>query len=456
MVYSLQFHVITTPIFTRLMNKEELGSFSNFSSWASILLIITSFDLAQSVIRSKLEHEDDMDCYIWSILSFSTIWTLVVYGLFCLFPSFFSSILQIEVKYVHLMFLYLITAPAYSMLITKHRAFYKYKTFVLLTGIMTISGTLLSLAMVILMEDKLAGRLYGYYTPHIVIGAGIFIFLVFKGKKIKTEYWKYACIICLPLIPHELSLYVLSASDKVIISRLCGMEYTAIYSVAYSAYHIVTILFDSMNKAFAPWLLESLHHKKYAEIKKTAKIYIFIFVVIVIGVLMIGPEIILILGGSKYAGAENCLPPLISSCVFQLIYRMYVNIEFYEKKTIGVGIGTMIAAAVNIILNFILIPLSVEQGYVIASYTTLIGYMLLFVIHYFMVRRMQMDHVYDIGFNLAILIGVLVIAGVMNLLYPIRIVRYSIVLIYSCITLFFMYKYKDIIVGIFRKKKKTV
>lgn len=447
---------ITTPIFTRLMSKADLGAFSNFASWASILLVVTSFQLSQSVIRSKLEHEDDMDCYIWSILSFSTIWTLVVYLVFCLFPGFFADLLQIEWKYVHLLFLYLLTAPAYSMLVTKHRAFYKYKTFVVLTGIMVVSGTICSLLLVILMQDKCAGRLYGYYVPHIIIGAFIFLYLIVKGKRIKIEYWKYACVICLPLVPHVLSMYLLSTSDKAIITRLCGAEYTAVYAVAYSAYHIVTILFDSMNKAFAPWLLESLHHEKYAEIRKTSKIYIGVFMALVIGVFLLIPEIILLLGGRQYENAIPCLPPLLASCVFQLIYTMYVNVEFYEKKTVGVAAGTMVAAAVNIALNFIFIPMAPERGYIIAAYTTLIGYMLLFVIHYFLVKRMKMQHVFNIYFNLAVLAGTLAVASMVSWLYAINpLLRYGFTLLYGALVLFVGLRNKERILGIFRRNKKT-
>lgn len=444
---------ITTPIFARLMSKAELGSFSNFSSWAAILGIITSFDLAQSIIRSKLDHEKDMNSYVWSILSFSTLWTLIVYGIVLISPGFFSGLLKIDVKYVHIMFLYLLTAPAYQMLITKHRAFYKYKMFVLLTGIMTISGTLLSLVMVILMGNKLSGRIYGFYIPHIIIGFFIFVFIAFIGKKIKIEYWKYAVVICIPLVPHVLSLNLLSSSDTLIITRICGAEYTAIYSIAYSAYHIVTILFDSMNKAWAPWLLESLHREKYSEIKKISKIYIGVFEVLIIGVLILIPEIILLLGGRQYSDAIYCLPPLVTSCVFQFIYTMYVNIEFYKKKTIGVSIATMIATVVNIILNFIFIPMSPENSYIIAAYTTLTGYIILFALHYFIVKRMKMDHVYDIKFILTILAVTLALSGIMNLLYKLTPARYVVFVLYVATVLYFGYKHKDRIIGIFLKRK---
>ena len=249
----------------------------------------------------------------------------------------------------------------------------------------------------------------------------------------------------------EICMCYLSAA---FVKRLSGAEYTAIYSIAYSAYHIATILFDSMNKAFAPWLLESLHHKNYKDIKKTSKIYISVFVMLVISVLILAPEIIWVLGGKQYAGAVNCIPPLIASCVIQLVYRMYVNIEFYEKKTVGVAIATMIAAAINIILNFILIPMDLEHSYVIASYTTLIGYLFLLIFHYITVRMMKMHHVYDTGFIIRVLIGVFIVSASMNALYGVNaIVRYIIVLIYGVVILYFGYRHKQRIAGIFRKKK---
>ena len=445
---------ITTPIFTRLLSKGELGSFSNLLSWVSILSVVTAFDLAHSIIRSKLEHEDDIDSYVWSILSFSSIWTLLVYGIVCLFPDFFSNLMEIDVKYIHIMFLYLFLSPAYSMLITKHRAFYKYKLFVLLTGIMTVSSTLLSLLMVILMQDKLMGRALGYFIPHLLISGVIFLHLMIKGKKVKVKYWKYACVICLPLVPHVLSLYLLSSADKILLTRLCGVEYTAIYSVAYSAYHIATILFDSMNKAWAPWLLESLHLKKYAEIKKTSKIYILVFVLLILGVLLLVPEVILILGGRQYMDAVHCLPPLLTCCVFQFIYTMYVNIEFYQKKTIGVSLATITATTINIALDLIILPHFPTQGYIITAYTTLVGYIVLFFLHYGIVRKMGMDHVYDTRYIVSVLFAVMAIALLANVLYRINVIRWIIILAYCIVLMCIAYKYKDVIFGLLRKKSK--
>jgi O-antigen/teichoic acid export membrane protein len=167
--------------------------------------------------------------------------------------------------------------------------------------------------------------------------------------------------------------------------------------------------------------------------------------VLAIGILLVVPEVIWILGGKEYAGAIYCLPPLITSCVFQFIYTMYVNIEFYEKKTIGVALATMVATGINLALNFILIPISPENGYIIAAYTTLAGYIVLFIMHYFMVKRLGMDHVYNTKNIVIILLATLLISLVANVLYKVVLIRYTIVLIYGLGVLFIIFKKKDVL-----------
>ena len=445
---------ITTPIFTRLLTKAEIGDFSNFTSWINILVVVTAFDIQASIIRSKLEHKDDMDSYVWSILSLTSVATLVLYGIVCCFPDFFTELFQMEMRYIHVMFVYLFFSPAYHMLITKQRAFYKYKMFVVLTGITLVTATLMSLLMVLLVENKLDGRLYGYYIPFIIISALIYAYLAYKGKKIKLSYWRYACLICLPLVPHVLSLHLLHSSDKILIKRYLGAEPAAIYSIAYSCYHIATILFDSINKAWAPWLLESLHHKDYEGTKKVSKMVIAVFVAVIIGVLMLVPEFIMILGGKGYEAAIYCLPPLITSCVFQMIYTMYVNVEFYMKRTFGVAGATMVATLINIILDWNLVPRFPEYGHIIAAYTTMAGFIVLFVLHYLMVKRMSMAHVFDIKYNVAVLVGVLIISIAMNFLYAMPMLRYACVLAYGSIFMVVVYKNKNVLLSLLSKRKK--
>ncbi len=64
----------------------------------------------------------------------------------------------------------------------------------------------------------------------------------------------------------------------------------------------------------------------------------------------------------------SIIPPIALANYMIFMYTMYVYIEHYYKKTVYITKNTLIAAGLNVILNFILIP---KYGYVAAAYTTL-------------------------------------------------------------------------------------
>ena len=47
------------------------------------------------------------------------------------------------------------------------------------------------------------------------------------------------------------------------------------------------------------------------------------------------------------------MPPVAAGCLLQFVYCMYVNIEQYEKKTVGMAMASVVAAGLNFVLNFI-------------------------------------------------------------------------------------------------------
>ena len=79
--------------------------------------------------------------------------------------------------------------------------------------------------------------------------------------------------------------------------------------------------------------------------------------------IMIAPEILYILGGEEYMQAVYVIPPVMIGYIAQMLYTLYVNIEYYNRKQKQIMAGTLIAAAINIILNLIFIPIF---GYIAA------------------------------------------------------------------------------------------
>ena len=125
----------------------------------------------------------------------------------------------------------------------------------------------------------------------------------------------------------------------------------------------------------------------------------------------------------KYIHFRNDNPILY---IFQFIYSLYVNIEFYHKKQKNIAIGTIIAAIINIVLNFVFIPIF---GYVVAAYTTLIGYFCLLIIHFLFVRKMKCTNWYDTKFFMKVSIFAICSVVLFNILYKYSAIRYIVIII---------------------------
>ena len=439
---------ISTPIFTRLLTNNEYGEYSNFVAWAGIIVIITTMDMHSTVNRARYDF-DNLDGYLSSVAISGTIVTSVLWGIVQIFPDFFCQLFSMEMPYINVLFITAMVSPALTLLQAKNRINYKYKSYVALSFGLALLSTLVSLLLVVLMQDKLAGRIIGHYGTVFVIDLCVYIYILYKGRQFKWAEFKYALLICLPMIPHLLSKYILNQSDRIMIKQFCGASDTAFYSLAYNCAMIPIMLGTATNIAWSPWSSEMIHEEKFSKVRKTTYYYILMFYAVVVGIFLLGPEIIYILGGEKYASAVNVLPPVVMGAAFQFLYNLYVALEQFAKKTVGMAFGTVLAALINIGLNWILIP---KYGYIAAAYTTLAGYACLLIIHYFLAKRTGYIEAYDEKFifiSLILLFGIMFLSLWMYTMTPV--IRYCIVAVFIIGAGFIAYKKRDLIKSFIRR-----
>lgn len=440
---------ITTPIFTRLLTQEEFGAFNNYTSWISILAIVVPLNLESTLISARYEYEDKLDEYISSVMSLGILSTLVWWLVSNCFMEQATNLFGMDSIYVNSMFAYLIMLPAINMFQTRERFFYRYKVSVALSMLLSVGASVISVILVVFMENSLAGRVLGMVLPYVCIGLVIIIYVYYKGKCFKTTYWKQALKIALPFIPHMLSLTVLNLMDRVMITKMCGERDTALYSLAYNVAAIITMLLSSLNGAIAPWIGEKLSQKDYRSIRSASKGYILLFVYFAIGIMLLAPEVLLILGGEAYIDAKWIMVPVALGCICQFCYTLFVNVEQFEKKTLGMAFASMSAAVINLVLNAWLIP---QYGYIAAAYTTLIGYLWLLIVHMYLVYRLNLNEVYSYRFIFMILFVVAIISGIIYLLYTITVVRYLVILAYGLVTLGVIALKRNEIIGLLKHK----
>ena len=226
--------LITTPLFTRLLSKSDYGAYNNYISWQSVMVIFVTLNLEASLLSAKFDYRDKFKQYIFSITSLSIVSALTWMVICNLFIEPVSRFVSMKSVYVNMMLIYCGFYAVINIFQVSERYIYKYKSSILIALFIAITTAFVSLFLVLKMDNKLFGRTLGGILPTVCIGLFLLLFIAFCGKRIDTKMWGYALRICIPYIPHLLSLTMLNSIDRVMITRICGEESNALYSVAYS------------------------------------------------------------------------------------------------------------------------------------------------------------------------------------------------------------------------------
>ena len=380
---------ITMPLFTRILTNEEYGDFGVFVSWNATLLIICGLEVYSTINRARFDFKEkgELDGYISSSLILSSLFTSVLFVFYLLFPQLVGKLFLLDRKYMLIMFGYLMTYPAFAMFHAKQRIEYKYKTSSVIAFSTLVLAYVVAVILTLTMKsDRLFGRTFGQYVVYIIVGIGFYVYFLRRSCKITLRAWKYALRIGLPLVFAYLGSQIMLSSDNIIVKHMCSSQEVSYLVVTHSCSQIVLLLVRSVNTAWAPWFFDMLKADQTAKIKKVFQIYLWLVVVCVFGVVLLGPEIIMILGGAKYREAVSILPVYILCGVFTVLTAQFTNLETYHKKPEYAAVFTAIAAGLNVGLNIIGVKF---WGYRAVSYATLICELILIALHYCFTIKMN-------------------------------------------------------------------
>jgi O-antigen/teichoic acid export membrane protein len=420
--------LLTTPIFTRLLSKEQFGMFNVYTSWYNIVAIFTTLHLSASVYtKGLIKFEDKRDEFTSSMIGLSSTATLIFTGIYLIFRSQFDNWFGLPTVCILAMFAESLFYPAYTFWSAKEKVDYKYKKVVLFTLVMSIASPVLGVICVKATEYKVEARILSFVFVQVIMGAIMYIALMWKGKKFfSRQYWKYALTFNLPLIPHYLSLIILQQSDKIMIEKLTGAGDAALYSIAYTIGQMLLLVTNAINYSYIPFAYRALKDGNEKSLGKRSVQLLYFVAASLIIVICIGPELLKLISTPEYHEAIWVIPLVAAASFFQYFYNLFTVVEYHFEKTVFVMIVSVASAILNIVLNYIFIK---QYGYIAAAYTTLFCYLLTGISHYMFARHIYCKNTgkkWFINDYKAFLPAVVVIVMmfVMLFLYNYSIVRY--------------------------------
>lgn len=441
---------ISTPIFTRVLPPDEYGVLATFLTYQDLILTLATWQIALSAYQKGLyKFKNDLKFFSGVVQIFSNLLTIVFFLFVFVFFQYFLSYTGMDFLTAVFLFLYMLLEPSFSCWLIHSRSNYQYKNAVIMTFLQSVLTVIIPLYVVMYIDCSAVAR----FRSGLLISCIIFSYFYIKQLCIKqllsnikkvVMYGKYIINYQFPIVIHALSYTVLAQADRLMIGGMVGNEEVAYYTISYNIGAIALIFQTSISQALIPWRFEKLQNKDYESIFKYTRIIVAAMGGLILCFILIAPDVVKLMFTENYYEAVWSIPPVAVGMFFIFLYSMFVWVENYYEKTSYVALVSVVCGLINIVLNYISIPIF---GYISCGYTTAISYICLSVGHYYFMKKAcsssgVYEDIYDIRSFCMVSIAVVFLSLFITSLYSYIWVRYMfIVFLFTVIYI----KKKDIV-----------
>lgn len=370
-----------TRLYTVCMTEAQYGTADLIFQAENVLYPIVTLSMADAVIRFGMEKKyDSRGVYTVAIAS-------TVLGLAAL--ALLSPLLNLTDMYSGYSFL-LYMYCYFSCFRQIASNFVRAKGYVKLFAADGIFTTLVMVICNVLFLVVFDMGVNGYIMSFIVSDCVSFICLTliaglhrqldvkYFNKKLFKEMLRYSA----PLIPAYVMWWVTSASDRWFVSSICGGEVNGVYSVAYK---IPSLLMMFTTLFYQAWQMSAIENSNDSGLAKFyTKIYgaySSLLMIAAAGIILLVKPLTYILVDNdpekNFTFAYHYTPVLVIAMIFQCLCQFTSSVYNVKKKSINSMLTSIIAAAANLLLNFLWIPRFGAYG---AAAATAVSYMLCFAV----------------------------------------------------------------------------
>lgn len=345
------------PIYTLYLSPNDYGISDLILSTASLLCPIVVLATPSAVMRFTIENKNDISPFQISVKIF--VLGLV---LFLIVGYFVTYLCKFNTIYFCFLFFIVASSCLADIFLSYTRAKEKTKLLCYCGLLSCLIGILSNIIFIVVFKLGLYGFLLATiisYLSTIVILYFANNMYLFKYVKENNNLKKEMLSFSFPLIFSGISWWVISSSDRYLITLFCGVAGNGLYSIASK----IPIILQSINNVFSQaWIYTLYDSYKTKEgcsyIAKVNNLYIAILTVIVSILIVITIPLASILFSNEFFQAWKIVPPLLLSmlclCAQSLIGNLF---SIYKKTKFTMNISVLIAI-LNFILNIIFIRIS--------------------------------------------------------------------------------------------------
>ena len=366
------------PILTKYLSKEDYGFLYLFDASARFIsmllpLGVTSVLLTNLFKKNKISLQSYLKTYYVLILINCFIVSVFLFISLLFFEDFFGIqkiiALFIPLISVAIIFYELILA----LMVYKRQAFSYAITSLSKFGL----EILLSLFFIVILFYNWKGRIGALIIAMIFINLFSLRYLnkenLLKGK-FDINKLKEMVFLGSPLLIFDFSTVVLNLSDRFFIEHFLGLSQVGIYGISNLVGSVVLIGVVALINVFRPLIYDKI--KSYCQEQKTLKFFslqylIALTILTILLVFFFNKIIFMYFIDIKFSSSQEIVSPIACGFFFWGLNIFYLSYFIFEKQNKTIFILSILSICLNLVLNYILIPVF---GIIGAGYATLATY----------------------------------------------------------------------------------
>jgi len=343
------------PLYTNFLSTEEYGTSDLVFTVAQLIVPFTSLVIFDAVLRfglSKNEKKEDVLKTSIVVIAIGSVATIIITPLF----SFYESLAE----WRWYLCAYVILTMISNVLLNYLKVIDKNKTYAMIS----ISHTMvLAISNVVFLVNLHFG-VRGYLMATILGILSSTILSIIFGKlmshirngSVNKKLMKEMVVFSSPLILNNVSWWIIQSSDKIMIEAMIGTAALGLYTTSTKIPSLINVIISIFSQA---WGISSVRE---FESSNDSKFYSNIFIsysVIGFGLALCISAIIKpfmsVYVAEDFFECWKFIPLLLASASFSAVASYYGSLYGALKKSTNNMKSTVIAATLNIVINYIFI-----------------------------------------------------------------------------------------------------
>lgn len=386
--------IITLPVYTRVLSPTDYGVWAYATSAVTLLSAALAIGGDQAYSRFYFEarslEEKQRLTSTW--FAFLFVWSTGVVVAVLPLSATFSELAFGTRRWGLLVVLLLLTGPVTLMSILLGlvvRNDFKPALYMALNIALTVITVVLSLVFAVGLDWGIVGLAAGQLASmSLLLPVRVWYARHLLRRTFDTPLLRRVLRFALPLVPGTVAWWVFGFSDRLVLGWLSTLHELGLYSVANSTTTILGLLVSAVGLAWAPHALRMYEERKLV----TPAFYgrMLTYTIVAFGILAVlvttfAHELLVVVAGRDYAGAEPAVGPLALGFVAFATVQVTQMGMTVAKRTSYLALAAWVAALVNLALNIAFVP---AYGMRASAWATFVAYLVLTCFYFVVSQRL--------------------------------------------------------------------